>query len=274
MFSVCTLLYGDHTDLAKRLLDSLSKPSKVLDFRIGLNAVSPATYQVVRDWIATNSRRIKTPVYLYEGSNSENLGKYPLMRQMLYDNLRPIGPRVMWFDDDSYLDATSGDSWWHSTLDASNDKTQLGAVHYIMQRGRQHEVIKQQDWYTGKPVNARHRFTFVTGGWWVAQSCFLKKWDYPFWGLYHNGGDSIFGELVRQQAGSLYHFSTGCLCHCESCNKTGIIQNKPVVHINVGGRKGRRGIGVTGENYIWSDGNAQPDLSHQKFELRISRYEI
>jgi hypothetical protein len=39
----------------------------------------------------------------------------------------------------------------------------------------------------------------MTGGWWVARTAFLQKWDYPFRELQHNGGDVILGELCRQQ---------------------------------------------------------------------------
>ena len=273
MFSVCLLLYGNYPELAKRLLGSLKNYACVTDFRIGLNEISNDTRTVLLDWIRQGNRWERTPVYLYEDEQGNNLGKYPLMRQMLRDT-KPPAPRIMWFDDDSFVDDSTNELWWENVASVSSLRTQIGAVHYIMQRNKQYEVIKQQSWYTGKAINARHRFTFVTGGWWVGDTHFLLKWDYPFKGLHHNGGDSILGELIRQQDGTLLNFTEGCQCHCESCNKAGTVLSRPGVHINVGGRKGRRGLGVTNERYIWSDGNAHPDMSHHSFNLRISRYAI
>jgi hypothetical protein len=270
MFSICTVLYGDYPQLAQRLLDSWKLRAHVQDFRIGLNAVGDKTRKLVETWAKSQVRR--EPVYVYEAVNADNLGKYPLMRAMFYD--RPLASRVMWFDDDSFLDQSVGVPWWDTVLVSSLQVTQLGAVHQIRQRHMQHAVIRQQPWYTGKPVDDRHLFRFVTGGWWVADSAFIQKWDYPFPALYHNGGDSILGELIRQQSGILVHFTPHIRCHCESCAAKPVLEDMPVAHINVGGRKGRRGIGVTQENYVWADGCTQPSLEHQNFDLKVQRYEV
>jgi hypothetical protein len=270
MFSVCALFYGDYPQLAGRLLDSLSPYAHVLDFRFGLNQAGAATRKLLEQWALEHYPH--QPVYFYESASGENLGKYPLMRQMLRD--RPLAERVMWFDDDSYLDPSAGQEWWDRALAVSRVPLQVGALHLIMQRGRQHEVIVRQPWYGHKPLNARHRFSFVTGGWWIARSEFLLRWDYPFPALYHNGGDSILGELLRQQGQTPSGFPGGLQCHCESCAGRGVLGSAPVVHINVGGRRGRRGLGVVEERYVWADGETHPDLSHHSFTLRVSRYEV
>lgn len=270
MFSVCMLFYGDYPELARRLLESLRVHNYVQDFRIGLNAIGPETRDLVYTWGRGKSRQ--TPTRIYEAENFANLGKYPLMRAMLRD--QPLAPRTMWFDDDSYLDPTCGLEWWDQAVQVSDDAVQVGAVHSIRQRHHQHTVICQQPWYTGLPVGAKHLYTFATGGWWIAQSEFLLKWDYPFPALHHNGGDSILGELIRQQRQRLVRFSAGTQCHCESCAAKGLRTGVPVVHINVGGRKGRRGLGVTDEQYVWADGQAQPSLEHQNFNLRVLRYAV
>ena len=264
------MFYGDYPEIAKRLLDSLDVHDCVKDFRFGLNQVGTSTRDYIHNWAFRHFR--DKPVYCYEESSGSNLGKYPILRQMLRD--RPLADRVMWFDDDSYVDPAAGANWWRIAADVSNKKIQVGAVHFIMQRNRQHEVIVKQPWFTGKSINKRHRFEFVTGGWWIANSEFLLKWDYPFPALYHNGGDSILGELIRQQNGKLINFSKGIQCHCENCVGSGNHKGKPVVHINTGGRKGRRGLGVRDERYVWEDGNSFPALSHQNFNMTVSRYEI
>lgn len=266
MFSVCALFYGNYPDLAIRLLNSLKKAEYVQDFRLGLNQVSQETREYIESWALQALH--KCPVYFYESSDNKNLGKYPLMRQMFRD--KTVAKKIMWFDDDSYLDAAAGGDWWRAVKQASSTHIQLGAVHRIIQRGQQYLQIPLQPWFTNKAVNARHRFEFATGGWWVADSSFLLKWDYPFLALHHNGGDSILGELLRQQGHRPYNFLTACQCHCESCAAQPRKQNTPVVHINVGGRRGRRGLGVTDENYVWSSNNF--NLAHQVFDLKITRY--
>ena len=267
MFSVCAILYGDYPNLAKDLLSSFRYTAHIQDIRLGLNAVSKETKEYVEGW-ATKQMR-SCPVYIYEEEQGTNLGKYPLMRQMFKD--RQLAAKTMWFDDDSFLDATYTD-WWDKALAMSQQYTQVGALHKMVQHGRQHEVVIKQPWFTGKPFNARSLYVFATGGWWIADTAFLAKWDYPFADLYHNGGDSILGEVVRQQGGSLGEYHKGVQCYCENCQKTNIKLNA-VVRINVGGRSGRRGLGKTDEQVLWKDGNVNPSLAHQSFELKITRYE-
>lgn len=269
MFSVCAVLYGDHTPLARKLLESLRVNAHVANVRLGLNAVSSKTRNYVHSWAAGQAKA--QPVFIFEPEDNQNIGKYPLMRQMF--RYGELADRIMWFDDDSYVDPLAGAKWWRIANDVSEKQIQVGAVHLIMQRKKQHVVIARQPWYTGKPINARHRFKFVTGGWWIGDTKFITKWDYPFADLYHNGGDSILGELLRQQGKTPLSFRKGMQCHCESCEKKGILLDRPVVHINVGGRKGRRGIGVSDEKYVWSDGNPHPSQEHQTFDLKVYRYE-
>lgn len=270
MFSVCTMIYGDYPLLAKKLLESLKYPVHVSDFRIGLNEVSDQVRSYVMQWAANTSAQI--PVYVFQEKDNKNVGKYPLMRQMFRHTT--LDKKVMWFDDDSYLDETITHQWWDSIRDLSKTAEQIGAIHQIMQRNKQFEVIAKQPWYGKKPLNHRTKYRFATGGWWVADSKFLLKYDYPFKALYHNGGDSILGEVIRQQGLRLKDFKNGMQCHCESCMRRGIKTGVPVVHINVGGRQGRRGIGVANEKYVWNDGNPNPDLSHQDFEMKVTSYGI
>ena len=270
MFTVCSVIYGDYEPLARKLLESLKDNRHVRDIRLGLNATGVATREYVHSWAA--DQFFRHPVYIYQPRANANVGKYPLMRQMFYHG--NLADRIMWFDDDSYLDPSAGPNWWDRANNVSSNQWQVGAIHSIMQRGKQYEVIERQPWYTRKPVNSRHRFKFITGGWWIANSAFIKRWDYPWADLYHNGGDSMLGELLRQRKRPLASFPGGQQCHCESCDKRNNKFGGPVVHINVGGRKGRRGIGVKNERYVWSDGNPNPSLNHQNFELEVYCYEV
>ncbi len=267
MFSVCAIFYGDYLALAEKLLTSLKIMAHVQDVRLGLNAVSSQVRDYVNTWALQQMSAY--PVYIYEDEHSNNLGKYPLMRQMFKD--KKLATKIMWFDDDSFLDEVSI-AWWDTALMLGQQHTQVGALHSIAQKGKQYEGITQQSWFTGKPVNVHHRYKFATGGWWIADTAFLTKWDYPFTAIHHNGGDSILGELIRQQGGSLGEFSKGVQCHCEGCLKNKTKLNS-VVRINVGGRKGRRGLGTLVEHYPWEDGNVNSPINYQTFDLKITRYE-
>lgn len=270
MFSVCAVLYGDYLPLAEKLLESLRVNAHVEDIRLGLNSVSVETRDYVHHWAMEQMR--SQPVFIFEPTGNANVGKYPLMRQMF--RYGDIADRIMWFDDDSYIDMAAGIAWWNDADQISRKATQVGAIHSIIQRSKQFEVIQRQPWFSGKPVNGRHRYRFITGGWWIGKSDFLLRWDYPFPDLYHNGGDSILGELLRQRNQPLQGFPGRMQCHCEACSKKGVRFDQPVVHINVGGRGGRRGIGVSGEKYVWADGNPNPSRDHQHFDLKVYRYEV
>lgn len=281
MFTVAMILYGNHFDLAKRLLSSLENSDHVQDFRIGLNDVCKQTLDYAHDW-AGRQFLSGTPTTIYQELAGLNVAKYPLMRTMMTH--RPLAERLMWFDDDSFLDPSCQNNlnangkveWWDRAEELSRGKHQVGSVHMIMQRKKQYEMIKQQSWYANKVVNSRHRFKFATGGWWIAESSILTKWDYPWADLYHNGGDSMLGELFRQRGLNITSVDPLLAqCLCESCSKRmrftfGVL---PLVHINHGGRKGRRGIGTSNERYLWESGKIS-DKKHQNFKVKASCYEI
>ena len=267
-FSLCVLLYGDYPQLASRVLRTLLELpdwSYIQDVRLGLNAVSAATEGVVAEFCG--QRRASVPVRLWRPER--NVGKPPLMRRMFYDV--PLACRVMWFDDDSYLGPTSDRDWWKAVRRASETTAVLGAIHTIRQRGRQWQGIQQQPWYRGKPVSSRTRFRFATGGWWVADSEFLRRHDYPFRACRHDGDDSILGELCRQQDAVLQAFPR-LQCGCESCRKR---PWNPLagVYINHEGRQGRRGLGLEpGKDvYPWEhyDPAVPEQYGHHDFACEI-----
>jgi hypothetical protein len=272
MFTVCVLLYGDYPELAKRVLGSISSTHLVGEVRLGLNAVSEATFSFAQEWAAEKSASV--PVKTYRPSGNKNVGKYPLMSRM-FVGLRTS--HVMWFDDDSFL-VNAVPEWWQTVLSHAALFDVYGSLHRIKQRGNQYLAIPQQSWFGGKPVSPRHVYDFATGGWWVGNVGFLRKWGYPFPQLQHNGGDSVLGELVRQQGAKLGHASTSvAVCYCEACAKVSqAIRSRPIggVNINVGGRAGRRGIGVSEENYVFSDGNPFPSLLHHSFDVEVLNYGV
>jgi len=271
-FSICMLFYGDHAPLAGRLLDSFlaSKPpgDLIQDVRIGVNHCGVGTMGKIRDFC---SRRCGFPCIVFRPP--QNVGKYPLMRRMFYDNGLEDPSHVMWFDDDSFFGRAVKPRWWSQAMASAQKATMVGRIHTLPQRRQQFEGVQAQPWFNNKKIDKKHVYRYVTGAWWTADFQFLKKWDYPFYDLYHNGGDSMLGELIRQQKGTLTHWAQA-QCHCESCSKKrrGIDPN--VVHVNMGGRKGRRGIGVDREVYVWQNWKPghEPDLSRHNFTCRIDKY--
>lgn len=216
MFSLLSLHYDDCLSLADRLWSSLLRGNSwrlIRDVRCGLNAGSDR----LRGYLFDVLGKVPVPVLLVEPLGDPNPGKYPIMRQLLRLDPKPA-KWVMWFDDDSYvLDPVDG---WLALLSSRLPRCGvLGSRYKIRQRGLQWQWIQSQPWYTGKQVGPDHVYNFVTGGWWVACSHFLDKWGYPWPQLHHNGGDSILGELCRQQGANIVHFRHGVAINADDNGK-------------------------------------------------------
>ena len=251
MFSVNVLLYGDFPDLARRCLNSIVGTidvGHVSDIRIGLNAVSEATRSIAVE------AAYKSPVVarLYEEERKQNVLKYPLMRRMLHDPDNPItAKRAMWFDDDSFV--TGGKAFWRRTAAECKDSAVLGRKYVCRYWWTAEELaeMKKEPWYAREFTT---RPEFITGGWWTASMAFLRKWDYPFLPLRHNGGDVLLGELCRHQNAIVKHYHDGV-----------------AINANVRGVDGsaeRRGI-TSPRAYQYP----KQDLDHHDFRLSISTFD-
>lgn len=201
MFHVCALMYGNHHDLASRCLSSIARLAVsplVGDVRLGLNQVSPQTRTLVHDFSKTMADAGVT-VHVYRHPANHNNMKYPTMREMFYGKVPLTQDCVMWFDDDSCFTGSDPAGWLTKVAEAMKTATVIGAP-YFQRLPWSPDVaakIAKQPWYTGMPMNAV--VEFATGGWWTAKREFLVTWDYPFSYLWHNGGDRLLGELLRQQ---------------------------------------------------------------------------
>lgn len=221
MFTVSILFYGDHPALARRCFESVVATAdwSLIDaVRLGCNAVSPRTEAVLDQLIA----RVPVPVSVYRAADGSNVGKYPMMRRMFAD-LGPA-PRVMWFDDDSYLrDRDPG--WWSRTWAEAESCTLLGSVYTIRIAERQRAAIRDQPWYAGEPVSwtredgGQVRVRFCTGGWWAADPAFLRAWDYPWPVLHHRGGDVMLGVLCAQRRAVMRHYNAGVAINADSAGR-------------------------------------------------------
>lgn len=198
-----TLCYGDYSNLGTRLFESWLRYvdwNDIKDVRIGMNAISQKYRDVVWQY-ATRIAASGIPVFLVQEENNQNVYKYPMMRKLFYSNFLPAltGKFVWWWDDDGWIDATP--KFWDGVKRAiysEGNPELLGHVFYINLKDSQIARINAQPWVT-TPIKPNHKVRFMQGGCWIAGTKFLRKWDYPFPELRHNGGDSILGLLASQQ---------------------------------------------------------------------------
>lgn len=206
-FTCFVLCYGDHTDLAKRCLESIinTAPPGRLDLRVGANACSDRTLAYLRGLPLTR---------LYV--STENVKKYPLMRRMFYDPATPIQDNyLLWFDDDSYVTHPLWLERLAETIAANHDH---GARHYgwlhihdtkmFAKSGHDpRKWFQQSTSYRGKPLRVRGTKTeapngtvieFIPGSFWALHTQTMREADIPEPRLVHNGGDITIGWQVAQ----------------------------------------------------------------------------
>jgi hypothetical protein len=207
-FVICVLLYGDFPALAQRCLDSLKDVLATgrCDLRIGLNAVSEATQQVVHEIVAEAC--LPRRVLVQCVTSPENIHKYPMMRKMFHTYGLRTGQNVIWFDDDSsrIAEGASADDWLNALDTQLETADMLGSVYSIRLGGKQAAWIRKQPWYRGKIVADKQQVKFATGGWWCIKAEILKRFNWPVPELNHNGGDVMLGELFRQNDLKLRHY--------------------------------------------------------------------
>lgn len=218
--TVFALFFGDFPELATRCLTSLERRldmGLVDSIRVGLNAVSPATEDVINQ--AADRGLIKER-HIYQ--KTENAHKYPVMREMFYDPDNPITTKyVMWLDDDSFIRDAGGleQDWTALVLQKAADAGLLGTRRYIRLGGAQSQWVQDQPWYRANPVvKPKEQVRFSNGAWWVIQTAILRELDYPWTELDHRGGDVMLGAAMQQLGYSQCHFTAGVAINAD---KTG-----------------------------------------------------
>jgi hypothetical protein len=257
MFSLCTLLYGDHFSLAERCLSSILSTGavhNVADIRIGLNQVCPETEFVVetftQNWLdaAPQSR-----VTVYE---SQQQYKYPMMRRMFYDPDNPLADTVMWFDDDSYVD--DPESFWKAVTTCAKMAPGLpyvgGQVWSLYIPEKRRKWLRTQRWYeAGKEHDT---VKFPQGAFWFAPSWLIQELNWPIPELKHCGGDSLLGEILHHQGINIRPCSLGVRVNADE-------------HGNHS-RSKRRGYTERELGYNY-DGKPLP-TDHQDFDCKVTRH--
>lgn len=258
-FSLLILLYGDFEILARRCLDSIRRtlpasPSTLLsEAQIGGNELSVGSQAVARDFLSwLGAQGVPGRLLLPE----RNVGKYPLMRRMLYDNPPAPGTLVMWVDDDTFF--TAGHAWTAVPQLIREGAALVGQYPWYMPlQGQQWEWIRQQPWYNpgvGEPKKMCRKgrcgrwLTFVQGAWWVARRSLLMGYDWPIPELHHNGGDSMLGELCRHIGAKISPYDRGLAINADEHGQHS--------------RSARRGIT---QNRVGWTGKPMTDFPHQVF---------
>lgn len=218
--SVCVLCYGDFGHLSTRCLSSLVRWAEhrqtEMDVRVALNACSADnTAQIVHQ--CQQLARHAGPVRLYVPvPATANVYKYPMMRRMFRDQRHPLGPWVMWLDDDSYLDFVTG--WDVELLSVAADYDMVGQRWLMPISTRMERWLVQQPWFdhsVGLPPRSQwdertpRRIAFHQGAWWLARSEMMARLDWPLRQLRHNGGDSLLGEIARHRGYRMGVFDRG-----------------------------------------------------------------
>jgi len=202
-FTVCCLLYGDYPQLADRLLGSLARSEwyEWFDLRLGFNNCSESVHavieQIMYDW--------NIPI-AYSSEGEDPYYKYPIMRELFWGPADIETPYTMWFDDDSWLLPQAPENWFLMVEQCLTGYDMAGAPYFWPHlTTRERQFIKDQPWYTGKPIPKAVKF--ITGGWWAARTEILRKHDWPIPELQHDGGDVMLGELCHQQGYTLGTFA-------------------------------------------------------------------
>jgi hypothetical protein len=257
-FDLNLLCYGDYPRLADRLLDSIARsvPWRSVDrIRIGLNCVSDKTKEHAYQF----GHFAPVRVSVYRERDNKNVLKYPLMRRMLYDPVRPVAaPHVVWFDDDSFV--TGGPRFWDELADLLRGDPGTPPVALAGSKYRPNyfwtptevAAIRTQPWYAGASLGDKPEF--CTGGFWAAQYAFLKKHGYPFRELKHNGGDVLLGELCEQQRARVAQFRAGVAINADESGRES--------------RAGRRGVTTARPFESWP----VADYTHHDFDLVVTDF--
>lgn len=205
--TICVLCYGPHTDLARKCLSSImaTVPAERMDLRVATNEAAPTTIDYLKTLPISK-------LYI----NSTNRHKYPVMREMFWDTLRPIETNyVIWFDDDTWAVQPN---WLSDLAQSIIDGQPYGyrlygtllshdLAMYAKNGGRPADWFRAAGWYRGKQFRARggahetpngSAIDFAVGWCWALATETMRQADIPDVRLGHNGGDITIGEQVHQ----------------------------------------------------------------------------
>lgn len=206
-FTVFVLFYGPdkYYDMHKQCVDSIlaTIPANRMDLRVASNELND------RSTAYLESLKSQGKISLYY-KHAGNERKYPVMREMFWDDSNPITTKwLMWFDDDTVCNRNPS---WLTLL--ANQIIQhhptghhmFGAKYIYALSESQREFYKTRPWYKGKqfrtskghPAPNGSKVIFATGGFWALTTEAMRACNIPDPELGHNGGDYTIGEQLYQ----------------------------------------------------------------------------
>jgi predicted O-linked N-acetylglucosamine transferase (SPINDLY family)/ADP-heptose:LPS heptosyltransferase len=219
--TICILTYGDHLPYFRRCLDSVLEhtPLGEIELRLGFNN-APASFNWARRRLGSESipqdtanlsedvqrTTFRSPngttVRLW--NSPVNLYKEPMARFMYHD-VRLDTDYVIWFDDDSYVEA----GWWQALCEIFRQKIDyIGQSWWADYFPGQLAMIEAQPWYRAVPIPLREGnpgVEFMTGGFMAVRSQRIREANFPdttfAWKddtLKQYGGDTLLGEIAHQ----------------------------------------------------------------------------
>ena len=206
-YTAFVLLYGPakFAQMHRRCLDSLisTVPPERLDLRVGSNELCEESVRYVEGLV---DKGVVTKHYRHRSNDK----KYPVMREMFWDDSCPITTKwLLWFDDDSIADRDR--MWLHKLtqviIEGYGAGKHLYGDHRIWQlKPGQASFYRERPWFRNRPFrdakgNASpngNKVHFVAGGFWAMSVEAMRTCDVPDLRLNHNGGDYTIGEQLWQ----------------------------------------------------------------------------
>lgn len=224
--TICALTWGDNLKLIQSCLDSIiaTVPKHRRDIRVALNQPSAASRAYVHSLI-DNGDVTKLYADLGRADDPKARKKYPAMRQLFWDEEKPIETKyLLWFDDDS----RPVHKHWLPQL---AEKIILNHKHNGALYGRKlfHDLaayskhghrpdawFKDADWWRQVPLRLRGTerlgpngscIDFVAGWFWALNVEVMRLANIPDPRLWHNGGDITIGAQVHQLGYKVIEFN-------------------------------------------------------------------
>lgn len=250
-FTIFVLTYGPDQwhRMHRKCLDTIiaTVPAGRLDLRVGSNQLCATSVDYINELV---KQGIVTKHYAHRTNDK----KYPVMREMFWDDSLPIQTKwLLWFDDDSIADRNR---MWAYLL-AQKMITSHPAGAHLLGDIRIWELLpgqaatyKSRPWYKGRPFRDRrgqaspngNKVLFCAGGFWAMTVEAMRACGVPDDALQHNGGDYTIGEQLWQSGFGMSSWnSQKQFVHTSSVPRRGLSET----HFGVAAKKPAKSFIIT-----------------------------
>lgn len=213
--TICVLCYGDHTELARKTIESIRHnfDRGRYRLRIGANAVCDETNAYLEELRAAGE------IDLLDISET-NINKCPMMRRLFASVETEF---IWWFDDDSYVVKPDALSRRLEIARSAPPETVMWGHVFFFGNERDFSYatdvvgfVRRAPWYRGQEPPSWEpggkgeqdfqgkgtgdgRWFFATGGCWFIRTRAVRDLDWPDPRLIKRGDDVFLAEAIRQQ---------------------------------------------------------------------------